>query len=257
MSIPLYLVLGSQSSGRRGVCLDVINRALNETDFCTVFVSENEKPSESDRQIASSSQGGFVRYKSAEDAFEKLQALDENKISHIFYLTDSTKNLADEIESVKNFFDSPNLRLAAIWGVIDCNMLSQFPEETQPYADALSHFADSLLLSRRENLNGRTVADIIARYEKQCKPHNYFYVNPKLKVDKPIELMIEEARRISMLFDDFDPIDELDIDEDDLPEEPFSLERKPDPYMERLPNGARMRPIPDVSEYAKQVRKTQ
>ena len=57
-----------------------------------------------------------------------------------------------------------------------------------------------------------------------------------------------------MIFDDFDPIDELDLDEENLPEEPFSLERKPDPYMLRLNNGMRAKPLPDVSEYAAKAR---
>ena len=53
-----------------------------------------------------------------------------------------------------------------------------------------------------------------------------------------------------MLFEDFDPVDDLDIDEDNLPEEPFSLERKPDPYLEKLQNGLRKKPIPDLSKIA-------
>ena len=46
----------------------------------------------------------------------------------------------------------------------------------------------------------------------------------------------------------------LDLDEENLPEEPFSLERKPDPYMLRLNNGMRAKPLPDVSEYAAKAR---
>ena len=56
-----------------------------------------------------------------------------------------------------------------------------------------------------------------------------------------------------MLFDDYDLIDDLEFDEENLPEEPFSLERKPDPYLEKLQNGNRKNPIPDVSEYAKKA----
>ena len=80
------------------------------------------------------------------------------------------------------------------------------------------------------------------------------YVNKKFEVSRPIELLIDEARRISMLFDDIDPIDELDFDDDDIPDEPFDLTRKPDPYMERLANGARIKTIPDISEYARKTR---
>ena len=56
-----------------------------------------------------------------------------------------------------------------------------------------------------------------------------------------------------MLFDEYDLEDELDLDEENLPEEPFSLERKPDPYLEKLQSGVRKNTIPNVSEFAKQA----
>ena len=83
------------------------------------------------------------------------------------------------------------------------------------------------------------------------------FVDKNFQVANPIELMIEEARRITMIFDDFDPIDDLDLDGENLPEEPFSLERKPDPYLARLPNGQRQKPIPDVSQYAAAAREAE
>ena len=67
--------------------------------------------------------------------------------------------------------------------------------------------------------------------------------------------MIDEARRISMIFDDYDAVDELDIDAENLPEEPFSLERKPDPYLARLQSGMRENPVENPAEYAMKARK--
>ena len=58
-----------------------------------------------------------------------------------------------------------------------------------------------------------------------------------------------------MLFDDIDPIDELDIDGDNIPDEPFDLQRKPDPYLQRAANGMRLKPVPDVSEIVRETRK--
>ena len=43
-------------------------------------------------------------------------------------------------------------------------------------------------------------------------------------------------------------------DDENIPDEPFDLTRKPDPYMERLANGARIKTIPDISEYARKTR---
>ena len=69
-----------------------------------------------------------------------------------------------------------------------------------------------------------------------------------------MEMLVEEARRISMLFDEFDPVDELELDGENLPEEPFSLERKPDPYLVKLQNSMRANPIENPAQYALKAR---
>ncbi len=253
-TIPTYLIIGTPGSGRRGVIWDVIQKALGDDDFCGVFISENEAPAQSDKRIASAQNAGIIRYRDADDAIEKIAALDKEKFSQIFFFADASRNLADDIEDFKRIVDAGDARLARIWGVLDCGLLAARREDVQPYADALSHFSDCLLLSRREGLQNREVAEIKSVYEKQCKPHMFEYVDKDFHVKHPIEMMIEEARRISMVFDPVDPVDELDIDEDNLPEEPFSLERKPDPYLERLPNGLRKKPIPDLSKIAASFR---
>lgn len=253
MSIPAYLILGSPSSGRCGIAHGVISSALGDDDFCGVFISENETHTEFDKQIASSPISGFMRYSDAENAAEKISKLDENKFTQVFYIADSSRNLADSIEDFKKILDGGRIRLARIWSVFDCLMFEKFPRETAPWFDALSHFADCVLLSNRSGVPNKTVADIKTRYEKMCHPHLFVNVDKNFNVSNPMEILLEEARRISMFFDDVDPLDELDLDEDNLPEEPFSLELKPDPYLERNQNGARSREIPDVSEYAKKA----
>lgn len=253
MSIPAYLILGSPSSGRCGIAHRLISSALSDDDFCGVYISENENHTDFDKKIATASNAGFMRYSDAENAAEKISKLDENKFTQVFYIADSTRNLADSIEDFKKIVNCGKIRLARIWSVFDCAMFEKFPRETTPWFDALSHFADCVLLSRREGVANRTVADLKSRYEKMCHPHIFAIVDKNFNVPNPMEILVEEARRISMVFDEIDPIDELDLDEDNLPEEPFSLELKPDIYLERNQNGARMREIPDVSEYSKKT----
>ena len=254
MCIPAYLILGSQSSGRCGVCAYVIFKALGDDDFCGVFISKNETPTEFDKKIASAPIAGFVNYKDAEDAREKIAALDESRFTHVFYIADSTKNLADEIEEFKKTVDCGKIRLARIWSVLDCATVVRHPNECMPYADALAHFADCMLLSRRNGVPNKEVDNIKARYEKLCYPMLTELVNKKFEVSRPIDLLIEEARRITVMFDDIDPIDELEIDENNIPEEPFNLERKTDPYMQKAANGMRIKPIPNIAEYALETR---
>ncbi|MBQ6534172.1 MAG: hypothetical protein IJI37_03300 [Opitutales bacterium] len=254
MAIPAYLIIGSPTSGRCGVCADVIFKALGDDDFCAVFVSDNETRTEFDAKIASAPIAGFVRYSDAEDARAKIAKLDESRITHVFYIADSTKNLADEIEEFKKTVDCGKIRLARIWGVLDCAAVVRHKKECMPYADALAHFSDCLLLSRRSGVPNREVEDVKLRYEKLRYPMMVEYVDKNFRVSRPMELLVDEARRISMLFDDIDPVDELDIDGDDIPVEPFDLARKPDPYIERLAGGARAKAVPDISQCAREAR---
>lgn len=254
VQIPAYFVMGTPTSGRRGVVWDAVARGSMEGEFSVVFVSSNEEPSDFDAAIAGSDNAGIVKYSGAADAAAKLGALDPEKISRVFYLADSSKNPADEIEAFKALVSGGKIRLARIWSVVDCSMAEKFPKETSKYIDMLSHFADCVLLSRRSGASAKSVGELRAQWEKMRRPHVVEYADKNFRTKNPIELLIDEARRISMFFDEFDPVDELELDAENLPEEPFSLERKPDPYLARLPGGMRADPVENPAQYALKAR---
>ena len=120
-------------------------------------------------------------------------------------------------------------------------MAEKFPKQTAKYVDMLSHFADCVLLSRRSGASGRSVEELKAQWEKMRRPHVVEYVDKNFRTKNPIELLI-------------DPVDELELDAENLPEEPFSLERKPDPYLARLPGGMRADPVENPAQYALKAR---
>lgn len=249
MAIPAYFILSTAFSGRRGLCVDVCKNALSNCSV-GVFISTSELSSDSDNELEKLENVKVVRYSSVEDSLEKLSVCG---CEIVIYISDSSKNLADEVEAFKMLIDSGKISLARIWAIVDCKMNEMFTKECSGYIEALSHFADCLLLSQRSGVSNASVNELVARFKKQCKPHLLVYMDKHNSVANPIELTIEETRRISMLFDEYDPEDELDIDDDNLPEEPFSLERKPEPYLEKLQNGHRKNPIVDVSEYARKA----
>ena len=131
MQIPAYYIMGTPTSGRRGIVRDAIERGSMDGDFSIVFVSENEKPSESDSSIAKADNAGLVKYSDAADAAVKIGALDTSKITRVFYVADSTKNPADEVESFKGLCDGGKIRLARIWSVVDCSMAEKFRRRRQ------------------------------------------------------------------------------------------------------------------------------
>ena len=237
MATDTFLILGSQHSGRRALCADVCKNALAETK-CAVFVSESEPPSKSD--LATLENVETITYADASDISEKIP----QEAQCVFVIADARQNLADFIENFKELADSGALRLVRIWSVVDCAMRMREGATMAPYFDALSHFADCVVLGNRAGVPDTSVKELTDTFKKQCKPHLVVFADKFGRVKNPLELTIDETRRISMLFDEFDPVDELDIDEDNLPDEPFSLERKPDPYLERLPGGHRKITLP-------------
>ena len=76
MQIPAYLVIGTPTSGRRGVVWDAVERGSMEGEFSAVFVSSGETPSDFDAAIAGADNAGIIKYSDAADAAEKLGALD-------------------------------------------------------------------------------------------------------------------------------------------------------------------------------------
>ncbi len=215
-----------------------------------VFVSSSEACCHDGAVLESLENVEVVKYGDAEDVLSNLSAPD---CDVVIYIANSSQNIADEVEAFKTIVDAGVVRLARVWSIVDCKMNEMFAKQCAGYIDALSHFADCLLLSQRSGVSNASVNELVARFKKQCKPHLLVYMDKRNAVTNPIELAIEETRRISMLFDEYDPADELDLDEENLPEEPFSLERKPDPYLEKLQNGHRKNPVADVSEYAKKA----
>lgn len=237
MATDTFLILGSQHSGRRALCADVCKNALAETK-CAVFVAEDEPPSKSD--LAALGNVEILTYAKLSDIAEKIP----QEAQCVFVVADARQNLADILENFKQLTDSGILRLVRIWSVVDCAMRMREGAKMTPYFDALSHFADCVILGNRAGVPDTSVKELTDTFKKQCKPHLVVFADKFGRVKNPLELTIDETRRISMLFDEFDPVDELDIDEDNLPDEPFSLERKPDPYLERLLGGHRKIALP-------------
>ena len=62
-------------------------------------------------------------------------------------------------------------------------------------------------------------------------------------------MLIEgEPLRRTHIFDDIDAVDEMEFDEDNLPDEPFDLVRQPDKYFARDELGRRILNVPEMGE---------
>ena len=234
------MILGTRNCGRRAALCDLVSRGLGGEARAGVLLSENESASEFDSALAELAD--VKKYSSFESAMSFSREL-EGGVDTVFYVADASKNLADEIENFKAICDAGVFRLVRILGFFDCELFSSAFDECAPFYDAMSHFCDAVILSNRGGVSGKAVSDIKKRYIQKCQPHIFQLEKKNGELENHCMLLIDEPRRISMVFDDFDPVDELELDEDTLPDEPFSIERKPDHYLERLENGARRSPI--------------
>ena len=81
MQIPAYLVIGTPTSGRRGVVWDAVERGSMEGEFSVVFVSAGEKPSDFDAAIAGADNAGIVKYSDAADAAEEATSGTDDPVS--------------------------------------------------------------------------------------------------------------------------------------------------------------------------------
>lgn len=241
------MILGTRFSGRRAALLDLISRGVCGEPRVAVMLSESEGEGEFDSTIKNLAQ--FIRYSSPENAREIVENLGGGA-DVLFFVADSYRNLADSVEDFKKMCDAGIVRLVRIIGVFDCALYASDFDGLAGYFDAVSHFSDCVLLSNRSGVKGGDVNKIRKRYEAACAPHIFQLEMKDGRLENPAAILVDEARRLSMAFDDYDPLDELELDEDTLPEEPFSIEKKPDPYFERLENGARAKPVLDVSKIA-------
>lgn len=232
-----YLVLGTPSCGRRAAICDLISRGLYEKTSPALLMSNSEEPSDFDAKLEKLAK--VFRYGDLSvDEIPDLGACDV-----VFCMADSRADMISQIEKFKEICDRGVFRLVRILGFVDCSLYSLAFDECADFYDAMSHFSDCMILSNRSGVSGKDIKKIQKRYLDMCRPHIFQNEMKDGKLENPSAILIDEARRISMAFDDYDPIDELELDEDTLPQEPFTIEKKTDIYFEKTESGARVKRV--------------
>lgn len=240
----LYLVLGLPGSGRRGVVADLIDGGIDKNDRVAVFVSAREEPSEADQRLAQMDNVSVRSWTFAGDTLHWDDIPAEAQV--VFWILDGWDPLLEQMELLHRWVDRQPLMLARILAVIHCQ-LDRAEEKLRIYHDACGHFADVLLLNHRDGIPNKEIAELVERYKKERLPCLLEYVK-KGRVTNPPLVLEPQARRLTQMFDDMEPLEDIDIDEegDDLPDEPFDLENKVDPWLERDPAGRLRKRLPDV-----------
>ncbi len=251
MAVDTYMLIGTPHTGRKNIVKECLENVISEEEKTLVLVSKAEIEVEAYKASLEKFENATVYiYEDSDDARDFIA--NEQNATYLFYVANPAENLADEMEFAKNLSEYQLIRMVRVLGFVDSKLYANKWNDVENYYDALSHFSDCLMLSNRSNLQNNHIEAIKKRYEKMYRPHRVYFVDKNYRTPDINFLMIDEARRMTFLFDDNDAIDDLDLDEDSLPVEPFDLKKKEDEYLVRIETGVRAKAIDNIFEIAKE-----
>lgn len=243
-----YIVLGSLGSGRREIALDLAKAMADEGKKTSLLFSKNEQlncphPLESDNICVS-----FFNWNNQKPVFDHF--LKDSDAA--FWVMDGSMCPIDQIEWAKNYLDREQQQVTRVIMVVDC-VLAFEKTDLQPWFEACVHFADVALLTKYEEVPNAFLNSFLDHFKKDCYPCLFEKIKNN-RVNNPYAILDDQPRRMSLIFDNLDSADTLDIDgysDDFYIEEPINLEVKIDPYFEKMDNGMRVKPVPAISQFLK------
>ena len=244
----VYLILGATGSGRRDVLADLIEGGLDEADAPAVLLPAAEAATEADAKLP---------------RVERWTWLDEGAIAatlpagatHVFFVADGRRSPVDQAEAFRPWFEAQGAEM----GRVICVVNSQLAEKHPPllaWFEACVHFADVVLLNKREGVENKAISDFLAHFKKQYYPCLFEFVKDG-RVKNPALILEPQARRMSHVFDEeqnwvFTNAEGEEIDEqEETDDDDDEIEAKPeeDPYFERRNGGRRVKEIPDIAKF--------
>jgi len=239
-----FLFLGTPNCGRRAIIADLIRDGMN--GGTTVYIAEAERDAEAEK-IFESVPATEIRSWNFSDTGSEINLGDPHCAgNNVVFLTDGADEPVDQIEAFSTLAKRMDWHIARVITIVDCALASTVPESTE-WFEACIHFSDTVLLTNREAVSNKWINEFKAPYAKKCFPCTFELVK-KNRTENPARVLADNPRRITMIFDERDPIDEMEFDEENLPEAPFDLVSAPDPYFETTESGARKIVIPFIGD---------
>ena len=243
----VYLILGAAASGRRAVIADLIEGGLGDADRAAAMISCAESVDSADARLPQLTrwewQDGMI--------IGTLPA----GATHVFFVTDGSRNPVDQTEAFKAWVEAQGGELARVFCVINSRLAAQHPPLLAWY-EACVHFADVVFLNKRGGVANKWMSEFLEHFKKKYYPCLFEMVKDG-HVKNPALILEPQARRMSHVFDaeqdwiftnsEGEVIDEQEETEDGEDE----IEAKPeeDPYLERRTGGRRVKEIPDISKF--------
>ena len=235
----VYLILGAAGSGRREIVADLIDGGLVAADRALALLSANEPSSVADARL-----GRLARWVWTDGC---IGSPDLAGATHVFLFTDGRRNPVDQVEAFQRWLAASGGKLARILCFIHCGLVAKH-KELLAWCDACVHFADVVLLTRRDGVPNKWMSDFQGRYAAQFLPCLFELVKAG-RVENPALILEPEARRMSHLFDDEPNWEITGAGGEGVDEEEIAAQPEEDPYLQRRAGGRRVKEIPDVEKF--------
>jgi len=237
---PLIIVLGATGSGRAAVVKELVENAWPEGKKIRVLRESREA-------------GEGAETWSFKDNQAIIPApLDEDAA---ILVTNGSLALIEQMESihrtVKPLHPDAVWRVVRIITVIDCPLAEKHKAVEAWYGPCI-HFSDAAIINRRWEVPGQWVSKFLEPYEKAFYPCLFFNLTKIGVIANPPAVIDGEPLRLTHIFDDIDAVDEMEFDEDNLPDEPFDLVRQVDKYFARDELGRRNILVPEIGDLLRQ-----
>ncbi|MGE9297418.1 MAG: GTP-binding protein [Puniceicoccales bacterium] len=237
----VYFILGAEGAGRREIVRDLIEGDFDDDETVFVAMHESEPATPADEQLAARAQNRITRY----NELASLQPPTEARA--IFIIASGRTNPLDSVEAFKDWLEYAGHELARIITVVHCQLVYRHAKLAQWYR-ACIHFSDVVLLNRRQDIPNKWFADFREPYDQERFPCLFELVK-KGRVTNPALILEPQPRRLSLAFDDdLEPVDLMEFDENNLPDETVDLVRPIDPWLKRLPSGYWENTLPNISD---------
>jgi len=243
----VYLVLGATGSGRREIVADLITGGLDERDRPAVILPAGEAAAPAEARLPTVS-----RWNMRDGAIEATLPVGA---SPVFFFVDGARNPVDQIEAFKTWLGAQNGELARVLCVVNCRLAADHPP-LLPWFEACVHFADAVLLNKRDGVANKWMSDFLGRFKKQYLPCIFEMVKDG-QVKNPALILEPQARRMTQVFDeeqDWLVIGAGGEEADDLEEgeegdEEVEAAPAEDPYFARRLGGRRVKELPDIAQF--------
>jgi hypothetical protein len=248
----VYLILGAAGSGRREVLVDLIADGLDPNDRPAVMLSAAEESRLADPAAADGRLPALSRWVWEEGTIAGTLPPDA---THVFFVSDGTRNPVDQVEVFKPWLAAQGGELARVICIVNSQLAEKNPALLAWY-EACVHFADVVLLNKREGVENKWMSGFLNHFKKLYYPCVFEMVKDG-QVNNPALILLPEARRMTHVFDDeqdwiFTNSEGEEIDEqEESGDEDTEIEAKPeeDPYFVRRNGGRRLKEIPDIARF--------